>query len=113
MVGSINRSKLLRAGGGGASASGEAGATSRAHGTTDDVAWMTWLDVVDPDQQRKAYYYTDPPPTTFDEEGTVWLKKYWHRVAKDRQPRDRAQEKRMREMKKRATTAQGGLDDGG
>jgi protein involved in temperature-dependent protein secretion len=65
-------------------------------------------ELVDPDQQRKAYYYTDPPPTTFDEEGTVWLKKYWHRVAKDRQPRDRAQEKRMREMKKRATTAQGG-----
>lgn len=65
-------------------------------------------EFVDLNQQRKEYYYADTPPTTFDEEGTVWLKKYWHRVAKDRPPRDRALEKRKREMKKRATSAQGG-----
>ena len=59
-------------------------------------------EYVDVDQGRSGYYYAEPAPTRFEAAAKDWWEAHWLGVESRRAPRDRTEERRVREAKKRS-----------
>ena len=57
------------------------------------------------DEGRKSYYYAEPVPARFDPAAQDWWGLHWLRVEARRAPRDRAEERRVRQAKKHSGTS--------
>ena len=54
------------------------------------------------DQERSGYYYAEPAPTRFEAAAKDWWEARWLGVESRRAPRDRTEERRVRQAKKRS-----------
>jgi hypothetical protein len=59
-------------------------------------------EYVDVDQGRSGYYYAEPAPARFEAAAKDWWEEHWLGVESRRAPRDRVEERRVRQAKKRS-----------